>query len=54
MSVSPVAVRLQSTRGIVASLPGCLVGLEASESAHHWARALIRLGHEARMMPALV
>ena len=28
-----------------------LVGLEASGSAHHWARELIRLGHEARMMP---
>src|SRR5271156_5333715 len=34
-----------------ASLPACLVGLEASGSAHHWARELIRLGHEARMMP---
>src|ERR1700720_859697 len=34
-----------------ASLPRCLVGLEASGSAHHWARELIRLGHEARMMP---
>jgi transposase len=27
------------------------VGLEARGSAHHWARELIRLGHEARMMP---
>src|SRR5271165_5036646 len=34
-----------------ASLPACLVGLEASGSAHHWARELIRLGHDARMMP---
>src|SRR5450432_4598548 len=34
-----------------ASLPRCLVGLEASGSAHHWARELIRLGHDARMMP---
>ena len=34
-----------------ASLPRCLVGLEASGSAHHWARELIKLGHEARMMP---
>jgi transposase len=31
-----------------AALPG---GLEASGSAHHWARELIKLGHEARMMP---
>jgi len=26
-----------------ASLPPCLVGLEASGSAHHWARELIKL-----------
>ena len=31
--------------------PPCLVGLEACGSAHHWARELIRLGHDARMMP---
>jgi transposase len=36
-------------------LPTRLVGLEASGSAHHWARELITLGHEARMMhPAYV
>ena len=34
-----------------ASLPRCLVGLEASGSAHHWARELIKLGHDARVMP---
>jgi transposase len=34
-----------------ASLPRCVVGLEASGSAHHWARELIKLGHDARMMP---
>lgn len=33
------------------SLPRCLVGLEACSSAHHWARALIRLGHDVRLMP---
>jgi transposase len=25
--------------------------VEASGSAHHWARELVKLGHEARMMP---
>jgi len=30
-----------------ASPPTCLVGLEASGSAHHWARELVKLGHEA-------
>ena len=33
------------------SLPACLVGIEACASAHHWARALIGLGHEVRLMP---
>jgi transposase len=36
---------------IFASLPPCLVGLEASGSAHHWARELIKHGHDARMIP---
>ena len=35
----------------ITSLPPCLVGLEACGSAHHWARELIKLGHDARMMP---
>jgi len=35
-----------------AKLPGCLVGLEACASAHHWAREITALGHEVRMMPA--
>jgi len=34
-----------------AALPPCVVGLEACGSAHHWARELIKLGHDARIMP---
>jgi transposase len=34
-----------------ANLPPCLIGLEAGGGAHHWARELIRLGHDARLMP---
>ena len=34
-----------------ANLPRCLVGLEACATAHHWARAIGRLGHEVRLMP---
>ena len=45
------AMRRNKLLEFFASLPSCLVGLEASGSAHHWARELIRLGHEARMMP---
>ena len=31
-----------------AKLPSCLVGMEACGTLHHWARELIKLGHEAR------
>src|ERR1700724_4252646 len=29
----------------------CLVGMEACATAHHWARELIALGHEVKLMP---
>jgi len=31
-------------------MPACLIGIEASGSAHHWARVLGRLGHTVRLM----
>ena len=34
-----------------ANLPGCLVGMETCASANYWARELIGLGHEVRLMP---
>ena len=33
-----------------ANLPSCLIGMEACSSAHHWARKLVALGHEVRLM----
>ena len=33
-------------------LPRCLVGLEACASSHYWARELIKLGREVKLMPA--
>jgi len=33
-------------------LAPCLVGLEACATAHYWARELVKLGHEVRLMPA--
>jgi transposase len=33
-------------------LEPCLIGMEACASAHYWARELIKLGHQARLMPA--
>ena len=34
-----------------AKLPGCLIGLEACGTAHHWGRTLQALGHEVRLIP---
>jgi transposase len=34
-----------------ASLPPCLIGMEACATAHFWARELQGLGHEVRLMP---
>jgi transposase len=34
-----------------ANLPRCMIGLEAGGGAHHWARELQALGHDARLMP---
>ena len=33
------------------ALEPCLVGMEACATAHHWARELIALGHEVKLMP---
>jgi transposase len=35
-----------------AGLPSCLVGMEACGTSHYWARELIKLGHQVRLMPA--
>src|SRR5260370_31903516 len=45
------AIRRNKLVEFFASLPRCLVGLEACGSAHHSARELVKLGHDARMMP---
>jgi len=34
-----------------AKLAPCLVGMEACSTAHHWARELMKLGHQVRLMP---
>ncbi len=35
---------------LIASLPPCLIGMEACSGAHHWAREFGRLGHTVRLM----
>ena len=32
-------------------LPACLVGMEACATSHYWARELVTLGHDVRLMP---
>lgn len=34
-----------------AGQPACLVAMEACGGAHHWARELMQLGHEVRLIP---
>jgi transposase len=33
------------------NLPPCLIGMEACAMAHHWARTLMTLGHDVRLIP---
>jgi transposase len=51
-----IVLRQKWSRGQVearlANLPSCLVGMEACVGAHHLARKLTGLGHDARLMPA--
>jgi transposase len=55
-SSEKVVVRKQLRRSQVLAffktLPPCLVGIEACATAHYWARALTKLGHRVRLMPA--
>ena len=45
------ALRRAQVLPFFAKLPSCLVGMEACGTSHHWARELIKLGHEVRLMP---
>jgi transposase len=50
----PALVRPSVARGklleLVASLPPCLIGMEACSGAHQWAREFARFGHTVRLM----
>lgn len=43
-------LRRDQVLGWFAQLPSALVGMEACSGAHYWARELIKLGHDARIM----
>jgi len=49
--VVATALRRRDALSFFGALPPCIVGLEACGSAHHWARELVKLGHDARLMP---
>lgn len=37
---------------LIASLPPCVIGMEACSGAHYWARVFRQYGHEPRLMAA--
>src|ERR1700757_317897 len=44
-------VRRDQLLPLLGSLQPCLIGMEACATAHHWARQLVALGHEVKLMP---
>ena len=46
------SLRRSQMLAFFAKLPPCLVGMEACGTSHHWARELIKLGHEVGLMPS--
>lgn len=49
--VAQVRLRRGQVLGYFRALSPCLVGIEACATAHHWARELIAVGHQVRLMP---
>ena len=45
------ALRPSQMLPFFAKIQPCLVGIEACGTSHHWARELIKLGHDVRLMP---
>ena len=43
-------LRRHAVPAFFANLPPCLVGMEASNGAHFWAKALSELGHDVRLI----
>ncbi len=45
-------LRREDVVGFFTALSPCLIGVEACATGHHWARILMALRHEVRLMPA--
>jgi transposase len=43
--------RRSEVRRFFAGIERCVIGIEACHSSHHWARQLIELGHDVRLIP---
>ena len=43
-------LRRDAVSGFFANLPPCLIGMEASNGAHYWARILSGFGHQIRLI----
>ena len=43
-------LRRDAVSNFFANVPPCLIGMEASNGAHYWARILCGLGHEVRLI----
>jgi transposase len=44
-------LRRDQVLGFFATLPRCVVAMEACASAHYWAREIAALGHDTRLIP---
>lgn len=55
-AVGDIVIRRKLRRSEVGDfferLPACLIGIEACASGHYWARTLMNMGHEVKLMPA--
>jgi transposase len=47
------ALRRAQLLAFFEKLTPCLVGMEACGSSHYWARQLVKLGHDVRLIPAM-
>jgi transposase len=50
-AVAQLRLRRSQVLDYFKTLPSCLIGMEACATAHHWAREMMALGHEVRLMP---
>ena len=49
-TVAQRELRRRQLLSFIARLQPCLVGMEACGGAHYWAREMVKLGHEVRLM----